>query len=947
MALELPSNDMKQRIHFTKFIQFWGVIFVIGIVITMMIVDLFDDYRHFKQGSEQLRTNYIASQKQIIKTEVERVVELISYERKQSEILVRKTIKKRVYEAYSIAQHIYSQNKSEKSSDEIKQMIIDALQAIRFSEGRGYFFGGDFDGHRLFHPDYNTRSMSNSRSAQGQNMIHDMIEIVKNSGEGFQKYQMRKKGREGTNFEKIFFVIRFEPYDWFIGAGLYVDDIEEEIEAGLLSTISRIHFGKEGYLFVNKLNGDALVSNGNFFSGKEKLWEVFDKNPEEMKAVFEKEYAAAIKPEGDFIYYSHVKLTTPGTASPKTSFVYGIPEMQWLVGAGVYLDDVENDIALMQTELGKKVRTRILFVSIVAFVVIALFLQFFRVVSRRLGKDIQLFSTVFHNAANSNELIDQNLIQFEELNDMAENANIMLTARRQSEEEIREKERFQEQLLNGMLTFVAVLDPEGSVLFMNNTPLKVSGITLKDVIGKKFYDGLWWAHSDDARDMIISDIEECASGIAIVHDIQIQKADRSLMWVEFSMHPIFDDSGKVQYLIPEGRDITPRKQLAKQLQQAQKMESIGTLAGGIAHDFNNILSAILGYSEMAQKQMPKGSLVYEDLGQVLVAGNRAKDLVAQILAFSRHSQEDAIALIPQPVVKEVVKLLRSSIPSTITIKQHIDENCGLIKVVPTQLHQVLMNLCTNAFQAMEEQGGVLDISLEKVELTKQDLASNGLMVPGSYVRLSVLDSGSGIDPLVQEKIFDPYFTTKGIGDGTGMGLAMVHGIVKSHGGMIRLESRLGEGTVFHVFFPELQSDFVETAKKIESHLTGDERILFVDDEALLTTMVKRLLSPMGYSVTAVNSSLEAFELYKSEPEAFDLLITDQTMPEMTGVELSAAILTIRPSMPIILCTGYSSTISREKALSLGIREFLTKPVGSEDICSCIREIFDRATVSGS
>ncbi len=345
--------------------------------------------------------------------------------------------------------------------------------------------------------------------------------------------------------------------------------------------------------------------------------------------------------------------------------------------------------------------------------------------------------------------------------------------------------------------------------------------------------------------------------------------------------------------------------------------------------------------------MPRGSLVYEDLGQVLIAGTRAKDLVAQILAFSRQSQDDAVTLIPQPVVKEVVKLLRSSIPSTITIQQHIDEICGMIKIVPTQLHQVLMNLCTNAYQAMEAQGGVLSIRLERVVLTEQELETERFVAPGRYVRLSVRDSGSGIDPLVQENIFDPYFTTKGIGDGTGMGLAMVHGIVKNHGGMVRMESQLGEGTVFRVFFPEVQTELAEPLQLLESSLTGKERILFVDDEALLATMGKRLLNRMGYSVTAMTSSSEALELFRGEPEAFDLLITDQTMPEMTGVELSAAVLAIRPNMPIILCTGYSSTISRKKALSLGIRDFLEKPMAREDIASSIRRIFDVAIISGS
>jgi len=383
-----------------------------------------------------------------------------------------------------------------------------------------------------------------------------------------------------------------------------------------------------------------------------------------------------------------------------------------------------------------------------------------------------------------------------------------------------------------------------------------------------------------------------------------------------------------------------REKLHAQLQQAQKMEAIGTLAGGIAHDFNNILGAILGYSEMAQDQAPEGSTLSADLDNILLAGNRAKELVTQILAFSRKVKSKQKPLLPQPIIEEAIKLLRSSIPATISITHDFEDGYGMIKADPTQLHQVIMNLCTNAYQAMEERGGTLSIGLERTVLTEDDLQDESSLIPGPYAQLTVTDTGPGIDPVVQRQVFDPYFTTKEVGKGTGMGLAVVHGIVKNHGGMIRLDSKLGVGTSFNLFFPELSEVEKETKETILPIPTGNERILLIDDEASLADMGKQLLERLGYSVTATTNSIDALEMFKAQPDQFDLVVTDQTMPGMTGADLARAIFDIRQDMPIILCTGYSNTISEEKALYMGIRGFVMKPMLKKDIAPLIRRVLD-------
>ncbi|MBU1937039.1 PAS domain S-box protein [bacterium] len=389
------------------------------------------------------------------------------------------------------------------------------------------------------------------------------------------------------------------------------------------------------------------------------------------------------------------------------------------------------------------------------------------------------------------------------------------------------------------------------------------------------------------------------------------------------------------------RDITERKKLEAQLRQSQKLEAIGTLAGGIAHDFNNILMAILGYTEMAQSDIPTKNSTYQKLEQALKASNRAKELVQQILTFSRQIEHEFEPVQIHPVVKEAVKLLRASLPTTIEIRQHIDNRCGYILGDPTQIHQIIMNLCTNAFHAMRENGGILEISLEDVDVDANYAKAYPQLSPGEYVRLAVRDTGHGIDAVTLERIFDPFFTTKAAGEGTGMGLAVTHGVVSRHGGQIVVNSETGKGSTFQVYLPRLQTKKSDENSPLEPISRGTERILLVDDEAVLVEMQQEMLGNLGYEITPCTSSLEALETFRADPNKFDLVITDQTMPNLTGVELAGELMIIKPNIRIILMTGYSEVISPEQARKLGIREYIMKPVVLRDLSQAIRKLLDQ------
>jgi PAS domain S-box-containing protein len=383
-----------------------------------------------------------------------------------------------------------------------------------------------------------------------------------------------------------------------------------------------------------------------------------------------------------------------------------------------------------------------------------------------------------------------------------------------------------------------------------------------------------------------------------------------------------------------------KAELEEKLRQALKMEAIGTLAGGIAHDFNNILSAILGYAELAKESNLSIPEIYANLDKVMQAGHRAKELVKQILAFSRQAVTERIVLQPASLVTEAAKMLRSTLPTTIDIVHRIDPKAGPVFADPTQIHQILMNLGTNAFHAMETTGGRLEIVLEKTAFSGADPVKKHGIEAGKYVRLSICDTGTGIDPEIKDKIFDPYFTTKEAGKGTGMGLAVAHGIIKSYGGAISIDSQPEKGTAVHVFLPIIDADTVLAGNEAEPVPGGRERILFIDDEEMLTSLNKLMLEELGYKVVASNDSREALQIFQNQPDRFDLVITDQTMPGMTGAELAAQLLQIRPDLPIILCTGYSSIISKEEAKSMGIRTYAAKPLGRREMAGLIRETLE-------
>jgi len=517
-----------------------------------------------------------------------------------------------------------------------------------------------------------------------------------------------------------------------------------------------------------------------------------------------------------------------------------------------------------------------------------------------------------------------------------------LAKRQVAEESLRKSEVMFRTIADFTFDWEYWLGPDGRYFYNSPSCERITGYQVEDFFSDpNLLEKI--THVEDRQKIARHLQEERESGEPHNLNFRILTRDGEERWIAHVCQPVYSPTGHNLGLRASNRDVTQQKQaeeekakLESQRRQTQKIEALGTLAGGIAHDFNNILSPIVMYTEIAMRDFPVDSPTRSYLDQVLKSSKRASDLVSQILSFTRQTERQRIFMQMGPIVKESLKLLRASFPSTIDLRQNIGADPDWVLADPTEVYRVVMNLCTNAAYALGDKRGLLEVVLDNVELTEGLLAFGIEIKPGPYVRLSIHDSGPGIPPAIIERIFEPYFTTKEKGQGTGLGLAVVHGIVKLCEGGITVASEPGRGTTFEVFFPVMRAEEFMEPEVAGDMPRGRESILVVDDEEDIAVSAKILLEQLGYRVTALTDSGEALEAFRAQPDDFDLVLADQTMPHLSGLELAGELLKMRPGLPIIIWTGYSETLTLEKARALGIRELLAKPLVPRQLAESVR-----------
>jgi PAS domain S-box-containing protein len=831
-----------------------------------------------------------------------------------------------------IAEYYYSKHRSglltrEQALHTIEEIFLN--QPIGIS---GYIYCLNSKGIVIIHP---------NDKVKGTNLSNfDFVKQQLKTKEGYLEYDW-KNPEESQEQAKALYMVYFKPLDLIIGVSSYRGEFKHLVDLkDFREEILSFKSGKSGYAFVMDKTGKALIHPN--LQGTNLL-----KNSDNAKKMVDQ----VIDLENGKLRYTWQNPNEPHPRKKIILFKY-LPEFNWIIASTSYEDEVYSPLQTFRTFI-------ISVLAIMLFFGVILTYYISRSVTKPLDKLIQKLEAGSQGdfsgrmeyespdefgkvSSHFNAFMDRLENYHEKLNDEIQKTHNTQAALVENELKLR-------GIFNQSFQHTAILSPQGILEEINQNALDFAGCTEAQVLYKPFWETLWWRHDPNSQKKIQTAIQKGIKGELVRLETTYTNESGDIKEVDVTVKPVFNTAKQIEFIIVEGRDITNLKQaefekryLAVQLEKSQKMEAMGTLAGGIAHDFNNILSSIFGYTQLAEMTLDTPEKAKKHIAQIIKGAQRAAGLIQQILTFSRQTEFKKHPLKIHLVIKETLKLLRASIPTTIDIQVNILSK-SMVMADPTQMHQVIMNLCTNAYHSMLETGGNLIVQLQEIRTNERVDEPVDLPRACPYLKIEVKDTGHGMDQNTLEKAFDPYFTTKEVGRGTGFGLALVRAIIEEHEGFIHVESQPAMGSIFSLYLPVVEKLPLATQQReniIEGPRGGKETIMVVDDDEDIRMLTTDLLESCGYTAHSFKNGEEALVHFNLNPDHFDLIITDMTMPRMTGYTLAKEVLQTRREMPIILCTGYSETISKTRALEMGIRKYLEKPLQNKDLLFNIREVLD-------
>ncbi len=936
-----------KKFSLSFYIRIIGLGILISFAFFIMLFGIVKIKRAFFHNAKLIRNEYIKMQKENIKYQVMHVVKMIEFERKKTINFAKINVKRRVYNACSIAETLYKKNKNYYDKKTIIKMIADVMRSIKFEEGDSYFFIIDTNGKIILHagnPSIENRSYLHLKNKKGVLIAKNMLTIALTKKEGFYRYSWYKPGNTSKEYEKLSFVKLFPQLNLIIGTGIYLDDIEKKIQKDIIQKAAIMRFGREGYIFINKFDGTALVSNGKIIKHNKKLWEEFNnKNfrlAKKVKKIFQMELKAAKTQNGDYIYYNWIKLTNPNKISSKISFIYGLKSWHWIIGAGVYLDEINKDVAIFKNSLITTMKDIIQYSIIVVLILIFLFIFITNKLSSILLKDIELFIAFFKNAVVSNKKINKDNIKIKELSVMADYANKMLEDKIKAEEELeREKEELSVTLFS-IGDAVITTDTERKVVLMNKIAENLTGWTLNEAKGKKIeevFNIINELTGEPVENPVVNVLKTGKIVGLANHTVLVSKSGKEYIIAD-SAAPIKNKQGKILGVVLVFRDITEKEQIIRELIKNEKLKSVALLASGIAHDFNNLLTGLLGNVQLAKLKLNDSE--HPSNKYLTTAENsleRASNLTKQLLAFTKGNIPVFEIINIEQLLNELGDFYLSG--TNVTAVYNFDENIWNINADKGQISQVISNLIINATQAMPE-GGNIYISLKNIS---EDEAFQILNQYKKFVKIEIRDEGKGIPSDIIDYIFDPFFTTKDTG--SGLGLSIVHSIIEKHDGKIFVESEEGKGTIFTIYIPaEVKTEISEKNKKSKKEFNFfNKKILVMDDEKHIRDFLKNTLKSFGCIVDTAKNGEEVIE--KCKTSKFDVIILDLTIKGgMGGDTAIKKILEIDSNAKVIITSGYFSGDIISNYKQYGFKGRLRKPFNIDTLKQVIFKVLNNGTI---